>query len=328
MQDPYAFDSNRGSYINAVDALTFNTGTPLAKALLNIGQLFSSTDDVYRMRFGFSDYVFKSSFRNYSLSSQGRSWCWGCQASSVIVIADGEPSGDSVPSTTKSRIQALNGGPVTCPVASECVDETGQDSMLDDVARLLATQDLQESTPVQIGDFNTAGRQSLRIHTVSIGNDSKLLRNTALVGNGRYALAYDVNELKAALYGVLAVTGSSDAAVSEVGSTCDAASGTLLLHARLSNLGNATLPPGLRVGFYADGSGTLLGVATLVGALDPQLSTRVAVAVSPPPGGLGNVVAVVEGDDSGAMECNTSNNSASATLDLSCGASLPEGGMP
>ncbi len=320
---PDSFDSNQSSYLSAVNALTFNTGTPLAKALLNIGQYFSSSDDVYRTGFGFTDYVFKSAYRNGHLTSQSRSWCWGCQASSIIIITDGEPSGDTMPSITRSRIQARNGGAVTCPVPADCVDDLGNDSMLDDVAKLLATQDLQSSTPAQVGDFNTAGRQSLRVHTIGFGIDSKLLRNTALVGNGRYAMASNATELRDALEDALVVT-TMDVAVSEVDADCDEGSETLHLHARVRNQGDVAIPAGLRVAFYsgsANASGTLLGVATLADTLAAQSSAIVSLALHSAPGGLGQVVVVANDNGAGTggpVECINSNNSASATLNLTC----------
>jgi type IV pilus assembly protein PilY1 len=231
IRDSSSFDSNRGSYINAVDALSFNTGTPLAKALLNIGQYFSSTDDIYRVKFDFDDYVFKSGYRNGSLSAQGRSWCWGCQVSSVIIITDGEPSGDVVPPITKSRIQTRNGGAVTCANVSDCVDDTGQDAMLDDVAKLLATQDLQESSPAQVGDLNTAGPQNMSIYTIGFGIDSKLLANTAKVGEGEYYTANDADALKDAILSIIRAvqtraTSFSSTAVSSL--QVNASSGTLV----------------------------------------------------------------------------------------------------
>lgn len=203
LNDSSAFDNNRASYISAVDGLRFNTGTPLAKALLNIGQYFSSSDDVYQTRFGFTDYRFKNSYSNGSLNSQSRSWCWGCQHSSVIVITDGDPTGDTLPPVTRQRIRELNGGPVVCSTASDCLDDEGNDSMFDDVAKFLATQDLQQHTPAQVGDLDTTGRQSMSIYTIGFGIDSKLLANAAQVADGAYYTANDANALKDAILEII-----------------------------------------------------------------------------------------------------------------------------
>jgi type IV pilus assembly protein PilY1 len=203
IQNSSAFDSNRASYINSVNTLVFDKGTPLANALLNVGQFFSSTDDIYRARFGFSDYVFRSDYRNYALTSQSRSWCWGSQRSSVVIITDGEPSGtDVLPSTTFNRVKTLNGGAVACPAGAPCSDASNY--KLDDVARFLATQDLQQTAPSIIGNFNSSGQQSLTTYVVNIGLDeSNLLKNTASVSGGSYYLARDGAALQTALQNVL-----------------------------------------------------------------------------------------------------------------------------
>jgi type IV pilus assembly protein PilY1 len=58
--------------------------------------------------------------------------------------------------------------------------------MLDDVAKLLANQDLQRAAPPVVGSFDTTGPQSLTVHTVGFGFQSNLLKNTAAVGSGLY----------------------------------------------------------------------------------------------------------------------------------------------
>ncbi len=118
IKDSSSFDSNRGSYINDINNWPFNTGTPLARSLLNVGYYFTSDDGVYRDVFGFgSGYSYPPGFRNGALTSQSRSVCWGCQVSSAIIITDGEPTGDAPSATVRAAIRARNGGPVYCPVA-------------------------------------------------------------------------------------------------------------------------------------------------------------------------------------------------------------------
>jgi type IV pilus assembly protein PilY1 len=198
-----AFDgANRSSYINAIDSLRFDEGTPLANALLNIGQYFSSDNTVYKNKFGFTDYTFRNKYTNGSLNGQSRSWCWGCQVSSVIIITDGEPSGtDTLPSTTFSRIKTLNGGDVGCPAGFPCSNAANY--KLDDVAKFLANQDLQQTSPATVGDFNSAGKQSMSVYTIGFGLDSNLLRNTAEVGGGAYYTANDAKTLKDAILEII-----------------------------------------------------------------------------------------------------------------------------
>jgi type IV pilus assembly protein PilY1 len=218
--DANAFDNNRASYINAINSLTFTTGTPLARSLLNVGYFFTSDDSVYQSTFGFgTGYTYPAEFRNGSLSSQGRSVCWGCQSSSVIIISDGEPSSDTLSPTVVTKLRTLNGGPVYCPDSMPCgpgplnqrdkgisptsFTDDNAHYYLDDVAKLLSTQDLQRSTPPVIGDFNTSGKQSLNVYTVGFGINSNLLRHTAEVGNGLYYVAEDAPALKQALQEIL-----------------------------------------------------------------------------------------------------------------------------
>jgi type IV pilus assembly protein PilY1 len=218
--DPSAFDSQRASYISSINSLTFTTGTQLARSLLNLGYYFSSDDTVYRNVFGFgSNYSYPAAFRNDSLFSQNRSVCWGCQSPSVIIISDGEPTGDSFVSGLLTRFRALNGGPVYCPDSAPCGSgttsgrdkgndpiNTGDDNAnyyLDDVAQFLHTQDLQRSTPPIVGDFDTSGQQSLTVHTIALGFQSNFLQHTAEVGGGLYYSVNDGESLRQALYALV-----------------------------------------------------------------------------------------------------------------------------
>jgi type IV pilus assembly protein PilY1 len=222
ISDFSSFDSHRTSYINTINGLTFTTSTPLARSLLNIGYHFTSGDDIYRNVFGFgSGYSYPASFRNAALISQSRSVCWGCQGSSVIIIADSEPTADSLSSTVVNRLRVLNNGPVYCPDTEPCGTNLPQgrdmgtnpisytddnpNYYLDDVAKLLSDQDLQRNSPPLIGDFNTAGKQSLRIHTIGLGLNSNLLRNTARVGGGAYYSVWDAAGLQEAITSILQI---------------------------------------------------------------------------------------------------------------------------
>ncbi|WP_224366440.1 hypothetical protein [Hyalangium versicolor] len=200
--DASAFDTYRASYISSVDGLTFTTGTPLAKALLNAGYYFTSGDDVYQTTFGFgSNYSYPFSFKNDPLTSQSRSVCWTCQTSAIILISDGEPSSDSVSSSFAAALRTRNQGPVYCPDSQPCASGTtaatrdmganatnvlddNPNYYLDDVAKLLNNQDLQLATPSLVGDFDTSGQQSLKVYTVGFGINSNLFKNTAAVGGG------------------------------------------------------------------------------------------------------------------------------------------------
>jgi type IV pilus assembly protein PilY1 len=217
--DPSSFDSNRASYISSVNGLVFNTATPLAKSLLNIGYYFTSSRDVYETQFGFGAYYgYPNEFKNTPLTQQSRSVCWGCQHNAVIIISDGEPSSDIIYNDRLGeRIRAVNGGPVYCPSTAPCgmdghpdmgwdpydMWDDNENYYLDDVAKLLSTMDLQNAIPPVIGDFSTIGVQSLRVHTVGYGINSNLLRNTAAAGGGLHYSADDALSLKQALQSIL-----------------------------------------------------------------------------------------------------------------------------
>jgi type IV pilus assembly protein PilY1 len=220
LADPSFFDGERASYIDAVNALSFFTGTPLARSLLNLGYYFTSGDDVYRDWFGFGKgYSYPSSFKNSPLASDGRSVCWGCQHSAAIIIADSEPSADGLSPTVVNQLRAINGGPVYCPDSKPCglgtfsgrdmgtdpisYADDNPDYLLDDVAKVLAHQDLQMASPPVVGDFDTRGQQSLVVHTVAYGFHSNLLRNTAEVSGGLYSTADDASSLRKALRKIL-----------------------------------------------------------------------------------------------------------------------------
>jgi type IV pilus assembly protein PilY1 len=218
--DASSLDNHRAAYINTINGLQFFTNTPLARSLLNIGYYFTSGDDVYRYSFGFgTGYSYPASFRNALLTSESRSVCWGCQHNAVIIISDGDPTGDSLSATVVNQLRAINGGPVYCPDSEPCGlggvagRDMGTDPnsyadddpnyLLDDVAKLLANQDLQMATPPVVGAFDTSGQQSLAIHTVAFGFNSNLLKNTAAVGGGLYYRADNAAALKQAVETIL-----------------------------------------------------------------------------------------------------------------------------
>jgi type IV pilus assembly protein PilY1 len=222
-----SFASYRASYVNTINGLLFTTGTPLGRSLLNMGYYFTSDDGVYRDVFGFGsspNYSYPPTFKNAALTSQSRSVCWGCQVSAAIIITDGDPTGDILSSTVRTKIRAKNGGPVYCPDSAPCGLDSGNgldkgindnpsdpdrfsddnnDYYLDDVAKLLYEQDLQRYTPAVIGNFDTSGQQSLTTYTVGFGINSNLLMNTAAVGGGQYYTATNTDTLRQAVQDIL-----------------------------------------------------------------------------------------------------------------------------
>jgi type IV pilus assembly protein PilY1 len=209
LQDPEAFSAFRTDYIAKINSLQFTTSTPLARSLLNAGYYFTSGQDIYKDIFGFGassplGYTYPTDFKSDALTAETRTVCWGCQSSSIIMITDGEPNNDTLGTNIVPKIRTLNGGKVNCPPSAPCPDASNDTNyMLDDVAKLLANQDLQRNTPATVGNMDTSGLQSLNIYTVGFGINSNLLKNTAEVGNGLYYTAEDATALKAALLAII-----------------------------------------------------------------------------------------------------------------------------
>ncbi len=222
IKDGSSFDSNRASYINDINSIHFKTSTPLAEALFNVGQYFSSSNSIYTTKYGFDSSYLKTDFKNGSLNSETRSVCWGCQDSNVVILTDGEPTNDS--SLPVSRLEKINGlktPRLGCSTTSGdckvvCPDEdsngtpdcgNGDHQKLDDVAKFLHENDLQESTPATIGDLNTASDQTLNIYAVAFGLSSPLLKNTTVVGGNSdgdwYYEADDRASLELALLSII-----------------------------------------------------------------------------------------------------------------------------
>jgi type IV pilus assembly protein PilY1 len=87
---PSSFESNRGSFLTAVKAVTFATSTdetPLAEALFNVGQMYRSPSLPW-----FGGTYERSDFGSHT--GNRSEICFACQKSSVIVITDGLSSGD------------------------------------------------------------------------------------------------------------------------------------------------------------------------------------------------------------------------------------------
>jgi hypothetical protein len=116
-----------------------------------------------------------------------------------------------------------------------------------------------------------------------------------------------------------------DLAVSQVGAACDGS--TLNLNASVTNQGDRAVAAGLKVSFYRgnpSAGGSLLGVTTVPTAIAAGASAFVSLSVGgQPSAGSSQVFIVADDDGAGAgqdTECDESNNSASGTVDFSCGA--------
>ncbi|KFE68694.1 FG-GAP-like repeat-containing protein [Hyalangium minutum] len=116
-----------------------------------------------------------------------------------------------------------------------------------------------------------------------------------------------------------------DFAVSQVSASCDGS--TLNIAGTIANQGDTAVAAGLKVAFYrgAPGSGgSLLGVTTVPSPIPAGGTATVTLSVgSQPSGGSNQVFLVADDDGTGAgrdTECDEANNSASGSVDFSCGA--------
>jgi HYR domain/FG-GAP-like repeat/CARDB len=116
-----------------------------------------------------------------------------------------------------------------------------------------------------------------------------------------------------------------DVAVSQVSAVCDGS--TLNLSGTVTNHGAASVAAGLKVAFYRGNpasGGSLLGVRIVDSPIAAGSSATVLLSVgAQPPAGSNQVFLVADDDGTGAgrdTECNETNNSASGSVDFSCGA--------
>ncbi|MDY7231462.1 HYR domain-containing protein [Hyalangium rubrum] len=101
-------------------------------------------------------------------------------------------------------------------------------------------------------------------------------------------------------------------------------SGVLQLSAQVTNQGGVGVAAGVKVSFYRGNpasGGTLLGTATLAEAIPANGSVLASLTLGTVPAGSAEVFVVVDDNGSGTgreTECREDNNTASATVDLTC----------
>ncbi|MCI0673197.1 MAG: hypothetical protein L0Y64_22335, partial [Myxococcaceae bacterium] len=203
---------------NTLNSVCFQGATPLAEALLDVGQYFTTDSSVFESWFGTGWY--DSAVANPGYTTKDRPFCYGCQVSSVVVITDGAPNGDNcMPDCIKAQNVTCAGCDVvdgncngTCPgrcqnngtcsksgSAGCCVN--GQNYM-DDLAKWLNENDLQTKSPSN-ASWSAAGRQKLATYTIGFALEHPLLVSAAAVGGGRYATANNADSLESALVAVI-----------------------------------------------------------------------------------------------------------------------------
>jgi type IV pilus assembly protein PilY1 len=249
-----AFATARQAIVDSVNALDatgltppyvpFGGATPLAETLFTAGQYFTNTgaSALYSSLFG-SAWV-RASFNENAAGAVNASWasggtnhsfCWPCQQSSIIVVTDGAPNGDSnLPRGNTTTAHAnfgptndfrywanpaidcplckcdLSSGGSACSLGSPVVPASGRiPNLMHKVAYFLAQTDLRPDLA------NGSRPQSVSTYTISFGLDPTgitdasakadaeaalaLLRKTAELGEGLFANTSSGDELAAAL---------------------------------------------------------------------------------------------------------------------------------
>lgn len=197
---PSSFDSNRNSFINAIDDLEIAGGTPLTRALVGAGQQYDNKDNSrYTAAWGTKWYErlgWSSPRIEEKDTGNHRGVCDACQFNAIILLTDGEPN------DCGEKLNCYTGTDTTVPQINVGADivvpgcgATCTDSKLDEVARWLWNTDLRPELP---------GRQSAATFTVAFALEPssdgyKLLQSTAAVGGGDFFSAKNGVELKQAL---------------------------------------------------------------------------------------------------------------------------------
>lgn len=233
------FDSNRVTYMAAMNNASFdgNTGTPLSKALLDVGMYYHSTDLPW---FG-TPWSGRTPWANgQAPGAQAGAYtiCYSCQVSSIILVTDGFPNASNdacsgstapLPVGTSTKAQATSGvyaGDTSTGIVPQCGTTTGGVSktdcpecwlfpLADDyknnlsrVAWYLHNFDLRKNSEATKDCQFNGGRQTTDFYAIGFNNSfspdsDKILSNASKVGGGIYVPASNADEVRAGLTQIL-----------------------------------------------------------------------------------------------------------------------------
>jgi type IV pilus assembly protein PilY1 len=231
------FDSNRVTYMNALNGVGFSGGTPLSKALLDIGMYYHSTDLPWFDKTWGSRTPWANGQAPGSTAGS-YSICYSCQVSSVIVVTDGVPNPDNdackgstppLPVGTAARSQATGGtyaGDTTTGIIPACGSTSGGVSSTDcpecwlfplasdyknnltRVAWYLHNFDLRKNSEATKDCQFNGGRQTIDFYAIGFNNSydpdaATILGSAAKVGGGIFVPAGNADEVRAGLTQIL-----------------------------------------------------------------------------------------------------------------------------
>jgi type IV pilus assembly protein PilY1 len=219
--------SARSTFINQVNDFAFDKGTPMARALLDIGQYYHTPSLDW--------FAIDDTWNTLSNTTQ-QSVCYSCQASTIILISDGVPKstdGNDLPAGTVTSAEASSRyaglastthgitptidaaknrtGGIPTSLCSACeafsVDEDWKNNPIR-VAWYLHNLDLRENEEATADCRTMNGKQTLDTYAVgfatsALSDADKLLRNVAAMGGGDYVSAENPAALRQGLDQIL-----------------------------------------------------------------------------------------------------------------------------
>jgi type IV pilus assembly protein PilY1 len=221
------WESNRSTYINAVNALSWGgAGAPLSAALFDVGRYYHTPSLPW-----FGGTYEKSGPDWLSAGSANQlAVCWSCQVSSVILLTDARPPADegntlppgasSIADSNSGKYAGDTGTGVLNPLARDCPrcgDFTGAESYKNNLAKVafyLHNYDMRAESAGACGGAGGTldgqgmpGKQVLDVYTVGFAtggqaDTTRLLSNAATAGGGIFVGADNADSLRKGIFAI------------------------------------------------------------------------------------------------------------------------------
>ncbi|HET8539346.1 MAG TPA: pilus assembly protein PilY [Anaeromyxobacter sp.] len=225
-----SWTSARSGFINQVNDYAFDQGTPIARALLDIGQYYHSPELPW---FGIDGTWNTTNNTSGGGSESQQSVCYACQTSTVVLITDGIPKstdGNDLPvgTVTETQLGADYAGDTDHgikPTVSGTTRTGGIPTGLCSACSIFPVADDWKNNPIRVAwylhnldlrkndegtlDCRTMnGKQVLDVYTVGFATSQTsgaetLLSNMAAMGGGQYVSADNTASLRSGLDAIL-----------------------------------------------------------------------------------------------------------------------------
>lgn len=188
---------NRAALLAGIDSITASGGTPLAATLHELARYFrGSSADTLILHPGKTNQTTKAALTVFNKEPDYASGVSKvspiqsyCQQNYMIIVTDGDPSGDT----------NFNSGGNPTGLANYA--GTGGSSSLDDIANAIYDMDL---LPAMNDSANQPVKNNIVTYTVGFSLDNQLLKDTAALGGGLYFTANDTTQLLQSLLNITA----------------------------------------------------------------------------------------------------------------------------